>query len=382
MDFIERNKREADVIKNNKQVFHIINKYLLRKTLTLKEYPFKSQFFMENATESDESILLKSSEPNEFAIGQALSLYIDLVKHIYLECTIVEILNSYETKLKVNWISIAKKSRIENRYPCNPNIAIVSKIISSKKFIDSNIFQIPTLVKVSFDDTESKLSKENFDIVNINIFDPKLDQKFSVIKKTGKFLFIEDTNLESSYSKNTEDSLNFESDIDDEIKVEIMEYRKFKIVSELIVPILYEDDFQDSFPMGFIQIQSKTRLLTNEDVARVQLATKQCVNRIKESNIHETKEKFPMINLSNNGARILIQDEFLASTIPKLKNFVLDILFKSQAPFTVNGKIIWTSKISEDEIQVAVNFDAKSDNIGERMRFQKNIQLLSENKLV
>ncbi|MCZ8237886.1 MAG: DUF1577 domain-containing protein [Leptospiraceae bacterium] len=380
--FQERNKREVDLIKNKQQVFHIINKYLLKKTLTLKQSPFSSKFLIENATESDETILLKSAEPNEFFVDQELSFYIILTKLIHIECSIVEVINSFEIRLKILWISIAKTNRVDNRIPCKPDIAIVSKVIASKTFLDSNLFQIPTLVKVAFDDIGSKLSKENFDHVKINIFDPKLDRKFSIVKKTGKLLFIEDTNLESSYSSNLDDSLNYIEDIDDETKTVILEYQKFKILSELIVPILYEDVFQESFPIGYIHVQSKSRKLNREDILRVKEAAKQCVARIKESNILETKEKFPIVNLSKNGACILINDEILAKSIPRLKNFIFDIYFKSQAPFTVNGKISWIGSISDSSIQVGVSLDAQSDNSGERFRFQKNIDLLSQNKLV
>lgn len=240
------------------------------------------------------------------------------------------------------------------------------------------MFSIPTLVKVNFEDYKSRLNQKTENIVDIDIFKPDLDRKFQIVKKTLKYLLIENTQDENSYKNGSPERIDYEKEVDDDLSSCIKKYKDQQIVSELIVPIIYLNLEQEQIPIGYFLIQSKEQEFTEKYVLEIQTLANEMVDRIKESNTMKTAEHFPILNASKMGICVKIEHPHLIETLPKQDDFVFDIFFKMQAPFTVHGLIRWLAKDENNHLILGIELAGKSDLPGERARYESNIESLSK----
>ncbi|MDV6237262.1 DUF1577 domain-containing protein [Leptospira ellisii] len=378
MEYSQKFKREMDVITSVEQKNHVISKYLFDKELTFKVDPFDQKAVIKKILEGGEKIviqLLDAAESPE-AQGNSFILYKILAKYIQLECILLQKIEKSIFALKVEKLAIAKKNRDHMRFPVKDGLLYATNIISSKTIIEANMFNVPTLVKVNFEDYKNRLKQRSADIVDIGTFKSGLDRKFEIVKKSRKFLLIENTQDPNSYRTGSEDRLEFEKQVDDDVVSYIRKFKDQKIVSELIVPIVYVNHSEERIPIGYIWIQSKDRTLTETYARELQALAQDMVERIKESNTVKTSERFQILEVSQGGVKIKINNAHLIETLPKQDGFVFDIFFRMQAPFTVHGLMRWFTKDEKNNLILGIELTGKSDLPGERDRFAKNIELL------
>lgn len=103
------------------------------------------------------------------------------------------------------------------------------------------------------------------------------------------------------------------------------------------------------------------------------------IERIKESNTIKTSEHFSILEISKGGVRIKIENPHLIETLPKQNDFVFDIFFKMQAPFTVHGITRWLALDENGHLILGIELAGKSDLPGERARFESNLEPLASN---
>ncbi len=178
--------------------------------------------------------------------------------------------------------------------------------------------------------------------------------------------------------KNSPGGINYEKEVDDDLSSCMKEYKDQQIVSELIVPIVYLNQEQEQIPIGYFSIQSKERELTEKYVLKLQALADEMVDRIKESNTMKTSEHFPILDASKTGISVKIEHPHLVETLPKQNDFVFDIFFKMQAPFTVHGSIRWLAKDENNHLILGIELAGKSDLPGERARYESNVESLSK----
>lgn len=375
MEILKNIQRKIDYVTEPAQKLHVINKYLIDKLLTLREYPFDITIKILKVNKDASQLAAASTDSDKFQPGQKLSFYTLLAKYIQTDCTVKNVREDGVIIFQLDKLGIAKTNRTEPRIPNNGTMH-ASNMVTVKTVIDANMFQMPTLVKVAFDEFKNRFDKSKFEFVKIDIFKPDLPRRFNLVKKMGKPLLISDTSNRDSYITESTDRLSYERDIDEDIDAEIREFREDVIVSELIVPVLYGEKEEESFPMGYIWIQNRETPLNEEHLKEVTGIANQLVRRILESNTMTTEKKFPIIDASNSGILIAVEDETLMKILPKQRQVVLDIYFKMQPPFTVVGEIRWIAKKSDNKLLVGLKLESKSDMPGERMRYVRNLENL------
>ncbi|TGM03411.1 DUF1577 domain-containing protein [Leptospira barantonii] len=378
MEYLQKAKREMDIITSIEQKNHVITKYLLEKELTFKIDPFDRKAVIKKILEDGEKILVQLPNVEESPEGNNFVLYMILAKYIQLECILLQKLEKSVFSLKVEKLAIARKNRDNQRFPVKPGSVYMTNVVSSKTIIEANMFNIPTLVKVNFEDYKNRLKQRTKDIVNIDTFRPGLDRKFEIVKKTFKYLLIENTQDPNSYKNNGQGRINYEKEVDDDLSSCIRKYKDQKIVSELIVPIIYVNHADEQIPIGYFSVQSKEQALTEKYAQELQVLSKDMVERIKESNTMKTAERFQILEASKGGIKVKIDHPHLIETLPKQDGFVFDIFFRMQAPFTVHGLIRWFTKDANNHLILGIELTGKSDLPGERARYESNINLLSK----
>ncbi|TGJ98984.1 DUF1577 domain-containing protein [Leptospira langatensis] len=381
MQYFEKNSRALDYIAAKEQKNHVITKYLLEQELTFKMIPFEKKAIIKKYMSEEERVVVRIPEGMDEASEKHISFFKILAKYIELDCMLLQKIEKDLYLFKVERLAIAKKSRESLRVPVPNGKTFVTNIVSSKTVIDANMFTVPTLVKVNFDDYKNRLKKNSQDSIVIDAFKPGLDRKFELAKRTRKSLLIEDTQDPSCYTSNEPDRMNYSKDIDDDVPSAIRKFKDQKIVSELIRPIIYKNHADELIPIGYIWIQSRDKKLTSEYLAELGRLSKEVVDRIKESNTIKTTEKFTVLDASAQGIKVKIHDPNLVETLPKQEEFVFDVLFKMQAPLTVFGIVRWWGKDADNQLFMGLEFKSKSDNPGERERYIKNLELMSKGAL-
>ncbi|NCN11523.1 MAG: DUF1577 domain-containing protein [Leptospira sp.] len=376
MEFKPHEVRELDLVKESAQKYHVLSKYLLEKELTLRSFPFDQKFTILKIKEDGKQISVKNDSGTLLVQGAKITLYSILAKYIELECTVLKVQDDGRLILNVESLGISRKNREGNRVPSRGNVHI-NNIVTVKTVIDANMFQVPTLVKVAFDEFRSKLDPKKFEYSKIDIFKSDLLRKFLIVKKTRKIFFISDTQKTESYNHTNSDFLNFGQEIDDDIELEKERYREDRIMSECILPVLYGNPYDELIPIGYVHIQNRESNLNENDIEDLKKLCKEMVTRILESNTMQISGKFPVIDISPTGLQVQINEPNLVKILPKQKSFIFDIIFKLQTPFTVIGKIRWVAKKNdEDSILLGVELEGKSDLPGERAKYLKNIENL------
>ena len=383
MQYIDKKARDIDVVTSTEQKNHILSKYLLDKELLLRMDPFDQKVTLKKILNGGERILVYlPPESSDFFFPSNVQLFKILANYIHLDCDFIHYVDPTLVLLQVNKLEIAKKNRENERIPLEPGVAFATNIISTKILLQADMFNIPNLVRVNFEDYENRLSQTTEDKIRVDVFRSDLDVRYDVVKKTQRFLWIADTQNPSSYGSFFPDQINYKEDVDDDISTAMQKYKEKKILSELIVPILYSNHFDEKICIGYISIQSKEKRISLETIGEYKNIRVDIADRIREANTVKTTDRFQILEVSRHGLKMRVTNPFLIESLQKHDQFVFDIYFKMQAPFTVSGLIRWTSRDEENKrMDLGIELIGKSSLAGERERYYKNIELARAGKL-
>jgi hypothetical protein len=366
--------RNLDQVTEPAQIYHVIQKYLINKEITLRQFPYDSRVIVKKVREDGAQIAVVNNSLFQFLEGQQLSFFAMLAKYLQIDCVVSKIREADGIiLLNVDRLGISKLNRGEDRVPAE-GIMHISNLITAKTVIEANMFQIPTLVKVAFDDFKAKLPPEQFESVRIDIYKSELPRRVNVVRKQNKPLLIRDTSNPEDYKTDRDDLLSYDREIDEEIEVEKKKFQQDLIISELIVPIIYGGEKDEKVNMGYIWIQNRNRHLEEPDLLKIQNLAQELVQRILESNIMQVPGKIPVMDASRNGVQIRVENQELFKILSKQRKLVFDIYFPMQPPFTVMGDVRWLSKDATDALRLGLQLESKSDLPGERERYIKNLE--------
>ncbi|GBF49918.1 hypothetical protein LPTSP4_14380 [Leptospira ryugenii] len=370
-----------DHIAEKEQKNHVIIKYLIGKPLKAHNLGLDQSCFMKDVVPGTDHAVLELSLPIDFKMDPKLTLSIVLARYIEIHCTFVKSYDSNLVEVKVDKIAIAKKERAYPRFPITEEGFVkATNIISSKTIIEANMFNIPTLVRVSFEEYEKKLKTElgpNANIV-VDVFKNDLPNEFEVIKRLMKPIFLADCYEESSFEMQEEGFLSYSEEVDDQIQNLIKKYKDKQIESELFHPIIYINELEEHIPIGYVWIQTKESKLSRAKVDDILRLTKEMVERIKDANLMTTEDKFPVVDVSYSGIRLRINHPHLMTTLPKQKGFAVDLFFKMQAPFHFFVRVAWVKKIENGDMELGLEFTGKSRVMSEKSRFEQNIEMVKQ----
>ncbi len=368
-----------DHIAEKDQKNHVIVKYLLNKQIIGHALGSDRPCYIREVIQGTDHIVLDFNSPPDFSIEPKLRLSTILARYLELHCTYVKALDGNRVEMKVDKIAIAKKERSTPRYPVvEEDFAKITHIVSSKTIIEANMFNIPTLVRVSFDEYQRKLEGElgaNV-FIKVDVFGSNADRELEVIKKTMKPIFIADCYKEESYDSDEDGFLNYSEEVDDQLPAIIKKHKDKQISSILIIPIIYVNELEEQIPIGYVSIQTKENRLTKEKAFDLMNQTLVMVDRIKDANLTTSEEKFPVVDVSLSGLQLKINNPTLINTLPKQKGFIFDLFFKMQSPFRFTVKVAWARKNEIGELLLGVEFTGKSGGNAERARFEQNVEVV------
>jgi hypothetical protein len=376
---MEKKNRIMEQISDAGQKKHILANYLLGKEMSVNADEFQTTAILEKI--SEEGIILNLSAAWDFSKNKSFKLSLLLARFIELDCTILTKINDNKVEVRVDSVGIAKKERSAPRIPViEEGFIKITNIISSKSIIEANMFNIPTLVRVNFEDYSKKIQSliDKNDTISINMFGDNLTRELEVVKREMKIFLLQDSQDESSYNISDPAYLNYIDEIDDQYLPVMKRYRDSQITSELILPIIYINELEDHIPIGYVNVKCKGNPISPELIDKIKFQIDEMIERIKDANLIKTEEKFTVLDVSVSGLKMKINHPKLTETLPKQKGFGFDILFKMQAPFKLFATVAWSKKNSDGELLLGLEIVGRAKSKIELVRFQENIEILKK----
>jgi hypothetical protein len=375
MEFIERKKREMEEVNDIPRRQVLFSRFLLNTEFYVKDTK-RAQYLakMTNFSENCDKITLEIPD-SHIPIGIPLVISKFVGRYVLIEAIISDIQPRSAYVLDIQKIQFAKKSRTANRIFPSFEIVYANNFKMNRASMELDHYNIPAFVKITFEDYENRLRK-NFDSIKIDVFKNGMSEKFFLSKHSGKTFYIRNTQQIQSYKMdNDEEFLNCEEEFLDDIQEMISTYRNEKIISEVIMPIIYINSSGDGSAIGYVHIQSKSRPIEYDEVMQIKLLTLEMVDRIRESNTLVYTQKAQILNFSMDGLKVRISDKDLQEQIQIINGFTMDIVFKKQMPINVSVLVRNIVRDSNGDLLVGMEIDGFRK--GDKERFAHNLKILS-----
>ena len=367
----ERRFRKLQPIIETDTINHMIKNYMVGKTFFIKN-TFPAILVKIIKFDPKKGITVES----DLELTEQVIIYKVFNKYMEASCTVENVAEPNRYLLSVKAFNIALSTREHERFAVTQEKVTINNIRTARNTINASLFNIPTSVKVHFSQYEQQL-RHLADEVAVKIFD-KSDDKLELIRKSGKALWLEDTQEVMSYMpEKTEAFIDYRKHLATEIGTVMDEYRRAKIKSEVFVPIIYIGHDGNSIPLGYIHLRSKSKLFDIDFVLEIKALAFEMIDRIRESNTVLINKRQEIANISRSGLQLKITDGELKKTLVHQKGISLDVIFKLQQPITVRTEIIYTANMPTGDLVIGVQITGSSSRGGELERFAKSIANLN-----
>ena len=208
------------------------------------------------------------------------------------------------------------------------------------------------------------------DFVKVDVFKPdERDRVLLHIKKTGKTLWIADTSSDESYRALNDDFVDLHDLYGDDLHTVSKRYVEKGYTSILVVPIIYITEEATSVPFAYIQLVSKSKHFSLDDVLMVKDHSFRLIDRIRDANTIMVPVHQRILDISRGGVKLKITDKNLQKYIARAKGFIFDVVFKLQAPITIYGEVKVSYTDEEGNLYVGVDFEGNSSRKDEMKRY-------------
>ncbi len=351
----------------------------------LKQYAAGKIFYLKGFYEKIEVKVLDFKEPNLLIIDSLrdiegeIVLYHTFNKQLEIFGEVIDKLVNTQYKIAVSRVRIATSDRKSPRHKMTSDQVVINNIRAARNTINASLFNVPTSVKIHLEKFQQRL-KDFADEVKVKIFE-KDDEKTELVRKTMKILMIHDTQDILSYMpEDTEGFIDYREHLNTEIGAVMEDYRKRKIVSEMIVPIIYLGHDGGSIPLGYIHLISHEKKLGLDTALELKMLAFEMVDQMRDSNTMLINKRQSVGDISRGGMRLVVTDSELKKFLVHQKGFSFDVIFKLQQPITVFTEIIWTAVTPQNDLAIGVSIKGFSSRKGEGDRYHQHIDALGAQK--
>lgn len=349
---------------------HMIEKYFLNKPYFIKENT--SGIFLTGLELAPNSRVIVSTS---LELPPEVVMYNMFKKYIEFRGIVEESIFPEKYRIHIHAINVAVDERKNSRKLVDPNVASVSNFRASRNVINASLFNIPTSVKVHLKQYQQLLSGKA-DEVMIDVFD-KTKEKHEMVRKSCKILYVKNTADEESYEmQHDEMFLNYARSTDTEIKDLMREYKDRKIVSEMIVPVIYTGHDSIPIPLGYIQLVSRTKPIDIGQARELIQTGSEIVQKMRDSNTVMINERQKIVNISPEGLCLRIDHGELKRLMPEQNGITFDVIFKLTQPVTISGEVAYIGK-EDDDLLVGVKIIGFSSKSSDSSRYYSMVESIS-----
>ncbi len=367
----ERHPREFQYITSRAKIQYLIKNYLLGQT-----YHLKHDIHQEIITISPQKSKQYIKVTTKRELKDHIIFYKVFKKYMEVSCGVIEVISPHIYILDVKSFKIAKGEREYFRKIVGENIVNINNIRAAKNIINTSLFNIPTSVKIHCEQYKAQII-DIADHVEVAMFDHN-DPLFELIRKSSKTLYIKDTQDIASYiPENENDFIDYRSYLNINMQDKMNEYQRNKIISELVVPIIYIDHANEPISLGYFKLISTTKPIEIDIIRKIKILTFEMVDKIRSSNTIQINKKEKVTNISNGGLLLRIDNLDLKQILVHQSGFSFDIIFKLQQPITVYTRIIHTTQMNTGSLFLGVNIYGYAARNNEKKRYQEILRSLN-----
>lgn len=349
----------------------------------LRQYAAGKVYFLKGFFEKIEIQTLEFKDPNFLVVDSLrdlegeIILYHTFNKQLEIHGSVVDKLINSQYKIAVSKVRIAVSERRAPRHKMSSDVVVINNIRAARNTINASLFNVPTSVKIHLEKFEQRL--KNFaDEVKVRIYQ-KGDEKTELVRKSNKMLMLEDTQDVMSYiPTDTEGFIDYREHLNTEIGTVMEDYKKRKIVSEIIVPVIYLGHDGESVPLGYIQLVSHEKKLGMDTALELKMLAFEMVDQMRDSNTMLINKRQNVSDISRGGMRLIFTDPELKKFLVHQKGFSFDVIFRLQQPITVFTEISYTASTPEDDLAIGVSIRGFSSRKGEADRYHQYIDNLNK----
>ena len=367
---IRDKEREWDYIKEQQKVQRLLNTKLATVKFMLKNTDPPIEF---NPIEHTESFHVFQYDPIEELPGNGLlTLYTTLNLHLEMDFEVMERPAPGQIILKPQVGRIGKFNRAYPRYPNKNDFVIANNFQISNTEIDFSNTRAQIANQVVFTEFEKRLHGTFPGLKIHDISDRNRPETTNYLKYSVKSVFVEDTSKAESYKSSDpelEDYYDFlnEAGIFESLKRRFLDEA---IQSLAIVPVLYVSQNKTK-TIACVCCESSSKL-SRDDFKKLTEIADEILKRITGSNILTIKDKQKVINISEGGVALEVNNSELMKNLPLQKWITFDLVFRLQAPMRFNGKVVHISNrgdhlVAGVDLEGSAYTDSKKSN-QERLR--------------
>ncbi len=363
----QRKNRDFQEFESLDDVIDILKSQFTNRKLYIKYAVEKTEIII-NEYLPDGSLMLVT-DPNYRNDGSILMIYGLSDKYLEVDLEIIEERGPGYYHCRVKTARRAMHGRRDLRFKVAPDEVVATNFRISKHTIDVSSFTIPTSIKVVLEQFQSQNSKMS-DVVRVDVFKPDDRDRLLVhLKKTGKTLWVADTADPASYKAMNDDFVELAELYGDDLNTVMKRYIERGYKSLLAVPIIYITESSNSVPFAYIQLISKSKQFSIDDVLMLKDHSFKLIDRIRDANTHLIPMHQRVMDISRGGAKLKITDKNLQKYIMRSKGFIFDLVFRLQAPITIFGEVKVSYTDDEGNLLVGVDFEGNSSRKDEMKRY-------------
>jgi hypothetical protein len=363
----QRKHRDFQEFETLEDVVNILKSQFTNRKLYIKYAIDKTEITI-NEYLPDGTMMLVT-DPNYKNEDSSIIIYGLSDKYIEIDLDVLEERGPGYYLCKVKSARRAMRGRRDLRFKVAPDDVVATNFRISRHTIDVSSLSIPTSIKVVLEQFQSQNSKMS-DVVRVDVFKPDdRDRLLLQLKKTGRTLWIANTSDPESYKAMNDDFIDMGELYGDDLTVVIKRYIERGYKSILAVPIIYITEASSSVPFAYIQLISKEKNFSLDDVLDLKDHSFKLIDRIRDANTHLIPLHQRVIDISRGGAKLKIADKNLQKYITRSKGFIFDLVFKLQAPITIFGEVKVSVMDDEGNLLVGVDFGGNSSRKDEMKRY-------------
>ena len=363
-EIIQRKKRDFEGFANSAEFIDFL-KAKFQNIKLYVSYTFEKTEVSINEFLDDNSIMIVADA--SYVPEKTFTIYGLADKYIETDLELLETKAPGYFHCRIKAARKAAYGRKELRFKLEPNDAFATNFKIADYSIDITDYKIPTTVKVVLDQFKS-LNSKMADIVNVDVFKiTETDALLNTIKKTGKNVLVTDTADQNSYKAMNDNFI----DVADLYGKDFPRFMKFNAEkgykSIAIAPLIYMPEHGEAVPFGYIRVISKTVIFDLDAIFDLKEKSLSLIGKIQEANTKLFTTRQQIVDISKEGVKIKITDPELSLLLSKIPRFIFDILFKLQAPITINA-IIKSAYKAGNDMFIGVDFAGNSSRKDEMKR--------------
>ncbi|WP_367898464.1 DUF1577 domain-containing protein [Leptospira sp. WS58.C1] len=376
MDIRETHKRSWDILSDPTAISRIAGSFLYSEELTVKGRQSDNKAIIIETFGDSGQISVRFQQRSRISSDEKIILQRTLKNLLELNCRTIRRLNDFEFLMQAESVCIAKTNRKEERLRIKNDSVFATNIVYHPERFELNRHISPNVIRDILETFKDELKHPKFGEIYVGLFQSGQESKFEIVRKTKKIFYIQNTNNPGSYTEVLPQFVNYITYFGKNILSAIRRYKNESIISELILPLLYDKNDKDSFPKAYLWIRSAQEPILAEDLSELYALSEKIITTIQNSDSIKSTDRFDVIDISESGVKIRIRQKDILYNVYRNESLKFDLVFKGRPPIHMNAKICWRSIDRNGKLFLGLKFISDQDQLTSLRKLEYNLQSL------